>query len=66
MKDLSFGTVNCTNSLYLIDHKINRDIDEGHGNRYLMLISTKESKKYKELWNKIRDFISSITNTSDN
>ena len=66
MKDLSYATVNCVNSLYLIIHKINRDIEESHGNKYLTLISTKESKKYKELWTKIRDFISSITNKSDN
>ena len=38
-------------------------------NKYLMIASTNESKgiikKYEELWNKIRDLISSITKISD-
>ena len=38
--------------------------------KYLTLISTDEGKgtleKYEELWNKIRDLITSITNNSDN
>ena len=40
------------------------------GNKYLMLVSTDKNKdtlgKYTELWNKIKDVIRSITNTSGN
>ena len=41
-----------------------------NGNKYLTLVPTDESKDtlkpYKELWNKIRNLIRSITNKSDN
>ena len=43
--------------------------EEINGNKYLMLVSTNESKEkikqYEELWSKIRDLIRSITKKSD-
>ena len=45
-------------------------IEEIKVNKYLMLVSTDKNKdtlgKYTELWNKIKDVIRSITNTSGN
>ena len=53
--------INSENPSYLINDKINEYIEESNGNKYLMLVSTDESKnihkKYEELWNKIRDFL---------
>ena len=42
---------------------------ENNGNKSLTLVPTNESKdtlKYEEPWNKIRDLIRSITDNSDN
>ena len=43
---------------------------ESYGNKYLTLAPTDESKdtlnKFGELWNKIRDLITLITNKSNN
>ena len=51
-------------------NKVNRNIEETNGNKYLTLVPTDESKdtlkKHEELWNKIRDLARSITNNSDN
>ena len=54
--------------MYLIINEINGYIKEGNGNKYLTLVSTDKNKdilkKYAELWDKIKDLIRSITNTS--
>ena len=61
--------INIVNLLYLITNKVNRYFEEININKYLMLVSTNESKKIikkcEELWSKIRDLISSITKNSD-
>ena len=65
-KDLKIYSVNL---LYLIFIKVNVYIEEISKNRYLTLVSTNESKektkKYEELWIKIRDLIRSINKNSD-
>ena len=65
VKDLSFEKNN--SPLYLIIDKIK---EESNGNKYLMLAFTDKSKdtmtRHEELWSKIRNSISSITNNSDN
>ena len=57
------------NPLHLIINKVNGYFEEINKNKYLTLFPTNESKeiikKYEELWSKIRDFISSITENSD-
>ena len=69
VKDLSYTKINSANPLSLIINKITRYIEENNGNRYLMLLSVKESedtlKKYEELWSKIRDLVRSITSNLD-
>ena len=68
IKKLSYAKINSVNPLYLTINKIKRYILERNGNRYLTLVSTDENKetlkKYAELWNKIKDLIRSMTNTS--
>ena len=61
-----------TNSANHLDHifsKINERIEESNGNKYLSPVPTDVSKeilkKYEEMWDKIRNFIRSITNNSD-
>ena len=53
VKDLSYAKINSANPLSLIINKITRYIEENNGNKYLMLVSVKESedtlKKYDEL-----------------
>ena len=70
IKDFSYRTINSVNTLYLTINKMNGYIEDSNGNKYLTLISTDEGKgtleKYEELWNEIRDLITSITNNSDN
>ena len=65
-KDIKIYSVN---PLYLIFGKVNGYFEEINENRYLTLFPTSESKekikKYKELWIKIKDLITSITKTSD-
>ena len=57
------------NSLYLIFSKLNGYFEKINGNKYLTLVRTNESKektkKYEELWIKIRDLIRSITEILD-
>ena len=69
IKDLKHLKFNSVNPLYLIFSKVNRYFEESNGNKYLTLVPTNESKakfkKYEELLSKIRDFIRSITKTSD-
>ena len=64
------NTINSASSLYFITNYINGYIEASNGNKYFALVPTKETKdtlkKYEKLWNKIRDLIRSITNTSDN
>ena len=70
VKDLSYLKINSVNPLYIIINKINKYIEESNGNKYLTLVATNKNKgtlkKYKELWNKIRDVIRLINNNSDN
>ena len=57
------------NPLYLIFRNVNGYFEEINKSKYLTLIPTYESKektkKYEELWSKIRDLIRSITKNSD-
>ena len=57
------------NPLYLIFRNVNGYFEEINKSKYLTLIPTNESKektkKYEELWSKIRDLIRSITKNSD-
>ena len=68
-KTLSYAKINSVNHLYLIISKINGCIEGSNESKYLTLVSTDETKdtlkKHRELWNKIRDLIKSITNISD-
>ena len=65
-KDLKNVSVN---PLYIIFGKINGYFEDINGDKYLMLLSTNESKekikKYEELSIKIRYLIRSITNNLD-
>ena len=49
--------INSVNPLYLIINKLRGCIEESHGNKYLTLVLTDESrdtlKRYEELWSKI-------------
>ena len=58
------------NSLYLTINKVNGYLEEIYGNKYLTLVPTNENKektkKYEELWNKIRDLIRWISKNSIN
>ena len=49
------------NALYLLIHRIEGFIKEKEGNKYLSIASTDSnsevSKKYKEIWNRIKDCI---------
>ena len=55
--------------MYLIFRNINGYFEEINESRYLTLVLANESKEKikedKELWNKIKDLIKSITNNSD-
>ena len=57
------------NPLYFIFNKVNGYFEDINGNTYLTLFPNNESKenskKYKDLWIKIRDLIKSITKNSD-
>ena len=56
------------NPLYLIFNKENGYFEETNTSKYLMLVPTNNSKektrKYEELWSKIRDLIRSMTKNS--
>ena len=51
----------CVNPLYLIIDKVDGNIEEKKGNRYLTLISKDKNKevliKYTELWGRIKSLI---------
>ena len=73
VNSLSLIKLNSVNPLYLIINRINDYIQESNINKYLAIentIPTPESqvslKKYEELWKKLRDLITSITNNTDN
>ena len=55
---------------YLNIIKVNVYIGEGNGKKYLTLDSTDENKnilkRYEERWDKIRDFITLLTNNKLN
>ena len=69
IKDLKYVKIYSVNPLYLIFSKVNGYFEEINKSKYLTLVPTNESKeknkKYEELWNKIRDFIRSVTKNSD-
>ena len=52
VKNLDYVKINSVNLLHTIMDKINRYNKESNGNRYK---SKDTLKRYKELWNKIRD-----------
>ena len=56
-------------SFYFIFRNVNVYVEEINGNQNLTLVLTKESKaktkKYEEMWSKIRDLIRSVTKNSD-
>ena len=56
IKDLKHLKINSVNPVYLIFSKVNGHLEEIDKNKYLMLVSTNESKekflKYEELWSK--------------
>ena len=64
IKDSKYVKINSVNPLYLIINKVNGYFEEINKSRYLMLLPTNESKektkKYEELWSKIRGLIRSI------
>ena len=69
IKDSKYMKIYSENLLYLIFRNINGYFEKINESRYLTLVPTNESKEKikqdKELWNKIRDLIKSITNNSD-
>ena len=70
IKDLKYIKINSVNPLYLIVNKMNGYFEEINKSKYLMLVTTNESKekkfkKYDELWSKIKDLIGSVTKNSD-
>ena len=68
-KDSKYVQTNSVNLLCLIINKANGYYEEVNKNKYLTLIPTNESneltKKYKELWSKIRELIKSRTKKSN-
>ena len=64
MKDFDYVKINSVNPLYLIIHKVDGNIKEKNGNRYLTVISKDKNKevliKYTELWNRIKNLIKKI------
>ena len=54
--------------MHFIIDKTDGNIEESNGNKYLTLVPTNKNKdklkKYTELWDKIKDLIRLITNTS--
>ena len=64
IKDLKYVKIISVNPLYLVFSKVNRYFEEVIKNKYLTLVPTNErkevTKKYEELWSKVRDLIRSI------
>ena len=69
IKDSKYMKIYSENLLYLIFRNINGYFEKINESRYLTLVPTNESKEKikqdKKLWNNIRDFIKSLTNSSD-
>ena len=69
IKDLKYVKINSVNPLYLFNSKANGYFEEINKNKFLTLVPINESKEiikeYEERWSKIRDFMISITKTSD-
>ena len=69
MKDFNYVKTNSVNLLYLIFSKLNGCFKEINKSKYLALgpinQSKEKTKKYLELWNKIKGLIKSITKNSD-
>ena len=61
MKDFDYGKNINVNPLYLIIDKTDGYIEEGNGNKHLIVASADENKevvkKYPELWDKIKNLI---------
>ena len=68
IKNLSYVSINSVNPLYLINNKVNGYIEECNRNKYLTLVFNYKNndslKTPTELWNKIKELIRSLTNTS--
>ena len=68
IKNLSYINFNSVNHVYFIIDKLDGYIEENNGNKYLTLVSTDKNKetlkKYTKLWDKIKDLINTVTNTS--
>ena len=68
IKNLSYVSINSVNPLYLINNKVNGYIEECNRNKYLTLVFNYKNndslKTSTELWNKIKELIRSLTNTS--
>ena len=69
IKDWKYVKINSVCLFYLMFKTINRYFEEINGNKYLTIVSTNEStvkiKKYKEMCNKIRYLIRSVTKKLD-
>ena len=69
IKNFSYINFNSVNHVYLIIDKVDGYIEKNNGNKYLTLVSTDKNKetlkKYTKLWDKIKDLIRPVTNTSD-
>ena len=68
IKNSKYVKINSVNALYLNIGNLNGSFENINKNNYLALVPTnesKETKKYEELWSKIRDLTSSITKISD-
>ena len=66
---MKYVEFNIVNHLYLIFSKVNGYFEEVNKNKYLIIVSTNESKeritRYEEVWSKIRDLTRSETKNSD-
>ena len=68
IKNSKYVKINSVNALYLNIGNLNGSFENINKNNYLALETTnesKETKKYEELWSKIRHLTSSITKISD-
>ena len=61
MKDFNYVKIKSVNSLYLIINKVDGNLEELNGNKYLTPVSIDKSKevltKYTELWDEIENSI---------
>ena len=66
---MKYVKIYSVNPFYLTFEKVNGYFEEINENKYLTLVPTNESKektkKFGELWSKIRDLIRSITKNSN-